>query len=93
MEEKKLKKMNVVYLLSYIFAPMLICAVCFWLSAQFFPQGTMAVILLMGPSFLSFIWWVFAGRMIYKKTQKKLEKKLDEIGFERNHTFYASRFF
>lgn len=90
MEEKKLKKMNAVYLMAYIFAPMVICAICFWLSSEFFPKGNMAVVLLMGPSILSFIWWVFAGKMIYKKTQKKLEKKLDEIGFERNHTFYGS---
>ena len=89
MENKKVKKRNVVYLLSYIFAPMLICAICFWLSSEFFPKGNMAVVLLMGPSILSVIWWIFAGRMIYKKAQKKLEKELTEKGFERNHTFYG----
>lgn len=55
-----------------------------------FPKGTMAVILIMGPSILSFIWWTFAGRFIYKQKQKKLEKELDESGFKRNQTFYGS---
>lgn len=89
MENQKVKKINLVYLLSYIFVPMIICAICFWLSATFFPKGNMAVILLMGPSFLSFIWWVFAGNFLYKKAQKKLEKELDESGFVKNHTFYG----
>ena len=35
------------------------------------------------------IWWIFGGRTIYKQNQKKLEKVLNENGFERNHTFYG----
>ena len=90
MENQKVKKFNMIYLLSYIFAPMLICAVCFLISAKFFQKGTMAVILNMGPSFLSVIWWIFAGKIMYKQTQKKFEKMLNEKGFERNHTFYGA---
>lgn len=90
MEEKKVKKINVGYLLAYIFVPIIVCAVCFITSAAFFPKGNMAVILIMGPSFLSIIWWIFGGRTIYKQAQKKLEKELSEKGFERNHTFYAN---
>ncbi len=89
MEEVKVKKINVVYLLSYIFVPILVCAICFWLSAEFFPKGNMAVVLLMGPSIISILWWIFGGRTIYKQRQKKLEKELNETGFERNHTFYG----
>ncbi len=89
MENKKVKKINVVYLLSYIFVPMLICAICFIISANHFQKGNMAVILIMGPSILSFVWWVFAGRIIYGNGKKKLEKELDESGFKRNHTFYG----
>lgn len=90
MEEKKVKKINVGYLLAYIFIPIIICAICFGISAAFFQKGNMAVILLMGPSFLSIIWWIFGGKIIYKQAQKKLESKLNENGFERNHTFYAN---
>ena len=49
----------------------------------------MAVVLFMGPTTLSVIWWIFGGRTIYKQNQKKLEKQLNESGFERNHTFYG----
>ena len=90
MEEKKLKKINVVYLLLYIFAPMVICAICFWIKGMFFPKGNMAVILTMVPGILSIVWWIFAGKIVYTKTKNKLEKKLDEMGFERNHTFNGS---
>lgn len=90
MENQKVKKINLVYLLSYIFAPMLICAICFTLSAKFFPAGNMAVILIMGPSMLSFIWWVFTGNFLYKRAQKRLEKELDESGFVKNHIFYGA---
>lgn len=91
MENEKLKKINLGYLLGYIFIPMLICAVCFWICSQFFADGgNMAVILTMGPSFLSFLWWVLGGRIIFKQNKKKLEKELDESGFERNQTFYGN---
>lgn len=89
MENEKIKKINVLYLLAYIFVPILVCALCFGISALYFPKGDMAAILIMVPSFLSVIWWIFGGRLIYKKNQKKLEKKLEQSGFERNHTFYG----
>lgn len=89
MEEKKIKKINVLYMLGYIFVPIIICAICFTLSALFFPKGTMAVILLMGPSFLSVFWWIFAGSFIYKKKRKEFEKQLDEEKFNRDQTFYG----
>ncbi len=69
--------------------PILICALCFFVSALYFPKGNMAVILIMGPSILSFLWWVFAGKIIYNRATKKLEKQLDESGFKRNNTFYG----
>ncbi len=90
MENQKVKKINLVYLLSYIFAPIIICAICFTLSAKFFPAGNMAVILIMGPSILSFVWWVFAGNFLYKRAQKRLEKELDESGFVKNYIFYGA---
>lgn len=90
MENKKVKKVNIIYLLSYIFVPVLICGVCFAISANYFEKGNMAVILIMCPTFITFMWWVFAGKMIYKKNQKKFEKKLEEKGFVRNHTFYGT---
>lgn len=92
MENKKVKKINLIYLLSYIFAPILICVLCYVISMNHFPKGNMAVILIMVPSFLAFIWWVFAGKIIYGKAKKKLEKQLEDNGFIRNNTFYGDGF-
>ena len=61
MENKKIKKVNMLYLLGYIFVPIIVCAVCFLASYLWFPEGNMAVILLMGPSFLSILWWACGG--------------------------------
>ncbi len=92
MEQQKVKKVNLIYLLSYIFAPILICVLCYVISMNHFPKGNMAVILIMVPSFLAFIWWVFAGKIIYGKAKKKLEKQLEDNGFIRNNTFYGDGF-
>lgn len=89
METNKIKKINIPYLLGYIFVPILVCALCFLLSYLFFPKGNMAVVLLMLPPFLALMWWIFGGKLIFKKNQKELEKELDQMGFVRNHTFYG----
>lgn len=89
MENQKIKKINLFYLLGYIFGPIILCAICFTIGVLFFPKGTMAVILFMGPSFLSFIWWVFAGKFIFNQKRKKFERELDQSGFTRNQTFYG----
>lgn len=90
MENSKVKKINYLYLIGYIIVPIAVCAICFEASYLFFPDGVMAVILLMGPSILSFIWWVFGGKFIYNQKRKELEKKLDETGFKRMQTFYGT---
>ncbi len=89
MEEEKIKKINVAYLLGYIFIPILICAICFAISAVYFPKGNMAVILILGPSFMSFAWWILGGRFIYKQKQKKLQNELQQSEFDSNQTFYS----
>lgn len=89
MENKKVTKINLIYLLSYIFAPMLISALCFEISYKYFPKGNMAVILIMGPSILSVVWWIFAGKFIFNKGKKKLENELTENNFEKSNIFYG----
>ena len=89
MENEKIKKINTLYLLGYIFVPIIITALCFWISYLYFPKGNMAVILLMGPSVLSIIWWILGGKLIYKNKMRAFERKLDADGFNRNHTFYG----
>lgn len=89
MEEKRIKKINPLYFLGYIFGPVILCGLCFLLSYLYFPKGIGAVVLIMGPSFLSFIWWVFGGSFFYKHKIKKFERELDGAGFNRNNTFYG----
>lgn len=89
MKEKKIKKTNILYLLGYIFIPIVICAVCMFISYLYFPKGNGAVILILVPPFLSFFWWCFGGSFLFKRKTKQFEKELDEKGFSRNHTFYG----
>lgn len=86
---EKIRKINVLYLLGYIFGPMVITAICFALSAAFFPKGNMAVILIMGPSFLSVGWWCFAGTYIFKQTRKKITARFAEENFKSDQTFFG----
>lgn len=51
MQETKIQKINIIYLLGTIFIPIIICAICFTISAFFFPKGNGAVILIMGQAF------------------------------------------
>lgn len=89
MENKKIKKINLLYLLSYIFVPIIVMAICFVISYNFFSEGTMCAVLIMVPIFLSVIWWMFGGKIIFKKNQKRLEKMFKEQGFVQNNTFYG----
>ena len=87
--EEKIKKTNIIYLLGYIFIPMLICAIGFLMSYLYFPKGNGAVICLMGIPALSIIWWIFGGSIIFKNKTKKFETELDSQGFRREQTFYG----
>lgn len=89
MENKKIKKINLLYLLGYIFVPMILIAICYVISYNFFREGTICVILLLVSPFISIIWWIFGGKIIFKKNQKRLEKMFKEQGFVQNNTFYG----
>ncbi|MCI8506083.1 MAG: hypothetical protein HFI67_07855 [Lachnospiraceae bacterium] len=90
METKKVKRYNMGYLLAYIFVPAIVTGVCFFVAYATSAIGPAAVILIMGPSTLSVLWWIFAGRVIFKAKKKKLERELDAQGFVRNHTFNST---
>lgn len=92
-ETQKIKKVDFFYLLDYIFAPILICAICIMIATNCFPDGgkgnDFATGLLVIPCVLSFIWWVFGGALVFKFRTKAFEKQLDAEGFTRNQTFYG----
>ena len=91
MENKKVKKVNMLYLVGYILIPTVVIVLCAWCGATFFgSKGKIASALFTGPFILSVLWWVFGGRMIYDRKRKAMEKELDAKGFVRNHTFKGS---
>lgn len=89
----KIKKVDLFYLLDYICAPLLICAICIMIATHCFPDGgkgnDFATGLLVVPCVLSIIWWVFGGALVFKLRTKAFEKQLDAAGFTRNQTFYG----
>lgn len=88
MNQEKIKKINVPYLLAYIFVPIAVTAVCYLFGYLFFYDGGMgAVILFMVPPAVSILWWIFGGRMIFRGKRKKLMRELEQSGFQPNHTF------
>ncbi len=88
MNSEPLKKKNLLYLLSYICVPIAVTAVCFLLGYLFFRDGGMgAAILFMVPPALSLLWWMFAGKMIFKGKRKNMMRELERSGFTPNHTF------
>lgn len=88
MNQESVKKINVWYLLSYIFVPIVVTAICYLFGYLFFRDGGMgAVILFMVPPLLSVLWWIFGGRMIFRVKRKKMMRELERDGFQPNHTF------
>ncbi len=58
METKKVKRYNGAYLLAYICIPAFVTGVCFLTAYLTSAVGIMAVLLIMGPSTLSALWWI-----------------------------------
>lgn len=89
MENKKIKKINVLYLLGYIFVPIIVIAICIVISSNLPKEENISNILIMGSILLSIAWWISGGKIVFKKNQKRLEKMFKEQGFVQNNTFYG----
>ncbi len=88
--EEKIKKVNLLYLLGYIFVPIIICALGYALCYFCFRDGgTGAVLTTMVPSILAVVWWIFGGSLIFRKKTKELEQRFNAEGYKRNQTFYG----
>ena len=86
-EDKKMKKVNIGYVLAYIFIPVLIVIACGAVAAVMDTTGSLAVVLLFVPIVLAVAWWSFGGNFFYDKKKEAFEKSLDAQGFVRNQTF------
>lgn len=90
MKTDQVKKINYVYLLGYIFIPLVIAAASIFIGFLFFPTGgTGAGICFAIIPFIAVLWWIFAGRNIYKLGKKRMVKQLDEMGIDRRQIFYS----
>ncbi len=89
MENTEIKKVNLLYLLGYIFGPIILCAICYIIGINFFPEGTMAVILFMVPTVLAIVWWSFGGTFLFKRKTSHFEDEFEDNGYKRNQTFYG----
>ena len=87
----QIKKINLPYLIGYIFLPILICAVSYLVCYLCFRHGgTGAVLTTMVPTILAILWWSIGGTLVFKKlATKNLEKRFTAEGYRRNQTFYG----
>lgn len=87
---EKIQKINILYLLGYIFIPAIICALGYALCYFCFRDGgTGAVLTTMVPTIAAVVWWIFGGSLIFKQKTKELEKRFEAEGYRRNQTFYG----
>ncbi len=86
-ENKKMKKINIGYLLGYICIPILLVVACTAVAIALDVSGGVAVILVFVPIVLAVAWWSFGGNYIYDKKKEAFEQSLDAQGFVRNQTF------
>lgn len=87
---EKIQKTNFLYLIAYIFVPIIVCALGYLLCYLCFRNGgTGAVVTTMVPTVLALLWWIFGGFFIFKKQTKALEARFSAEGYKRNHTFYG----
>jgi len=88
--KEKIQKTNILYLLGYIFVPIIVCAIGYLICyLRFYDGGAGAVITTMVPTILAVIWWIFAGTLIFKQKTKEFEKAFTEAGYKRSQTFYG----
>lgn len=91
MEQQKIKKRDVTYMLINILVPFVIFAVCILISVLVEDRNVMsgAMGVAMVALFGGILWLAIGTDLIYKKQAQKRLAELDAAGFTRNHTFTA----
>lgn len=90
MTTEQVKKTNYVYVLCYIFVPLAAAGLSLFIGCTFFRDGGAgAVVCMFAIPLLAVLWWMFAGRGIYKLGKKRMLKELDEMGIDRRQIFYS----
>lgn len=86
MEQEKIKKVNVLYLLACIFLPIIAIVLASVISVILLPSGAGSVVIMV---FLlaAILWWAIGINKVHDKKKEEKLKELDSQGFVRNHTF------
>ena len=88
MENKTVKKINILYMLCYILVPIALIVAGGWIWGKNYAAGVeLPSAVFVVPIIASALWWIFGGDLIRKNRQKAMEKALDAKGFSRNQTF------
>lgn len=88
MEEKKIKKIDWLYLLGYIIGPLILLFVSISLaSLHILPDNNIGTMVLFICIVGSILFWSMGGAFIFKMQKKKMAKELDNNNFQRNNTF------
>ncbi len=84
---QKIQKTNGGYIAIYIFAPLVLIAIAVLVSVLIpEAEGTAAACAAL-LFIVSIFWWGWGWKLLFNKKKKEMEKKLNEAGFVRNHTF------
>ena len=86
--EKKLKKINWIYLIGYIIVPILVMILAVALTAEkILPDNAFGFGIFAVGIFGPFLFWGMGGSFIFKRQKKKMAAELDSQNFHRNQTF------
>lgn len=86
MEQEKIKKVNVPYLLACIFVPILAIVLASIVSVMLLPSGAGSIVISIF-MLASILWWAIGIKKVHDKKKEEKLKELDSTGFIRNHTF------
>lgn len=89
MEQEKIKKVNVGYLLATIFIPIIVMMLLTTISvlASTLISSTVASFIIMIALLGAILYWVLGTKNSFNKKKEAKLKELDNSGFVRNHTF------
>lgn len=85
--EGKIQKVDILYLLSDVLAPVLVLVGGVILAVCLPERAGLAISMI--TFFLAVLWWAFLGRKVYETIRDKRLKELQSSGFVPNHTFNA----
>lgn len=89
MENEKIKKIDPIYMLAFIFLPITIMIGLAVIGVVLIKNQGIGTILSCIGVFGCVFWYGFGGQKFYKSKVASYEKELDSKGFKRNQTFYG----